>query len=85
MKQLLEVGDLVKDKLNKGDQSYGLGVVVGIETRKQHICRLKKTAEGMGMRMHGNHDTIPSGKKYQVYFTKFEKTITFHGDYLEKV
>ena len=25
------------------------------------------------------------GKKYAVYFNKFEKTITFHGDYLEKV
>ena len=81
----LEVGDLVRDRLNTSDRNYGLGVVVGIETREQYICRLNATAEGMGMRMHGNHDTIQSGKKYQVYFTKFEKTMTFHGDYLEKV
>ena len=25
------------------------------------------------------------GKRYDVYFNKFERTITFHGDYLEKV
>ena len=24
-------------------------------------------------------------RKYEVYFTKFERTITFHGDYLERV
>ena len=85
MKRELEVGDLVRDKLNEGRGNYGLGIVVGVETREQYICRLNATAEGMGMRMHGNHDTIQSGKKYQVYFTKFEKTMTFHGDYLEKV
>ena len=81
----LEVGDLVRDRLNTSDRNYGLGVVVGVETREQYICRLNATAEGMGMRMHGNYDTIKSGKKYQVYFTKFQTTMTFHGDYLERV
>jgi hypothetical protein len=29
-------------------------------------------------------EDIP-GKRYDVYFNKFERTITFHGDYLERV
>jgi len=81
----LEIGDLVRDRLNTSDGNYGLGVVVGVETREQYICRLNATAGGMGMSMHGNYDTIKSGKKYQVYFTKFQTTMTFHGDYLERV
>jgi hypothetical protein len=24
-------------------------------------------------------------KKYDIYFTKFKKVLTFHGDYLERV
>ncbi len=41
------------------------------------------------VRVLGNEQTyadqdIP-GKRYDVYFNKFERTITFHGDYLEKV
>ena len=80
----LKVGDLVRDRLNTSDVNYGLGVVVGVETREQYISRLKEAAQSAGMSMHGDHDTIKSGKKYQVYFTQFQRTITFHGDYLER-
>ena len=76
-----EVGDLVRDKLNLKESSYGLGVVVSVETRKQYLERLEN--EG---RLHiGDYDSIKGGKKYEVYFTQFERTITFHGDYLERV
>ena len=37
-----EVGDLVRDKLNMPDVNYGLGVVVGVETREQYVERLEK-------------------------------------------
>ena len=34
-------------------------------------------------------ETDPPGsypnKKYDIYFTKFKKVLTFHGDYLERV
>ena len=36
--------------------------------------------EGVPAKLGADH-----GKKYDVYFTKFGKTITFHGDYLERV
>ena len=36
-----EVGDLVFDKLNMPEVNYGLGVVVGVETREQYIERLE--------------------------------------------
>ena len=29
-----KVGDLVRDKLNKGEHNYGLGVIVAIGTRR---------------------------------------------------
>jgi hypothetical protein len=29
--------------------------------------------------------TYPSDRKYEVFFTKFGTTITFHGDYLERI
>jgi len=77
MKRELEVGDLVRDKLNNGSESYGLGVVVS-----SGIALAPEVSK-----IHGKEYTaaeIP-GKRYDVYFTKFEKTITFHGDYLEKV
>ena len=60
----LKVGDLVRDKLNQVDNSYGIGVVV----------------EDVPTKLDTDH-----GKKYSVYFTKFGRTITFHGDYLERV
>ena len=60
-----KTGDLVRDRLNVKDMSYGLGVVIRIVPR--------------------DHPHRVSPRQYEVYFTKFEKTITFHGDYLEKV
>ena len=74
-----EVGDLVHDVLNTGDGSYGLGVVV--------TC-------GSDGNLADGHPPIyrplpereeKDGLRYDVYFNKFERIITFHGDYLEKV
>ena len=76
-----EVGDLVLDKLNMPDVNYGLGVVVAVETREQYLERLERE----GRSKIGDYDNIKGGKKYQVYFTQFQITITFHGDYLERV
>ena len=75
-----KVGDLVRDKLNKGSESYGLGVVVstGILLGPE-IRALRKE------RAYTDDDQDIPGKRYDVYFNKFERTITFHGDYLEKV
>ena len=75
-----EVGDLVRDKLNMGEESYGLGVVVATDSSGligERIPASRKEST------HADAD-IP-GKRYDVYFNKFERTITFHGDYLEKV
>ena len=72
------VGDLVRDTLNKDEQSYGLGVIVGVDTRT-----LLGEAPEEDYPKFADQD-IP-GKRYDVYFNKFERTITFHGDYLEKV
>jgi hypothetical protein len=77
----LEVGDLVRDKLNTKDVNYGLGIVVSIESREQYLTRLEKE----GRSQIGDYQTIKSGKKYAVYFTQFQRTITFHGDYLERI
>ena len=77
----LEVGDLVRDRLNMPDVNYGLGIVLSVETRKQYLDRLEKE----GRSQIGDYNNIKSGKKYQVYFTLFQRTITFHGDYLERV
>lgn len=67
-----KVGDLVRDKLNQTDNSYGIGVVVDDNpdpTVGEVWDRMERAL----------------GKKYSVYFTKFGRTITFHGDYLERV
>jgi hypothetical protein len=32
-----------------------------------------------------DHPTYPSNRKYEVFFTKFGTTMTFHGDYLERI
>ena len=66
-----EVGDLVKDTLNNGDRAYGLGIVVGINENIEH----EETY---------HPEKLPP-VKYNVYFTEFERILTFHGDYLEKV
>ena len=77
-----EVGDLVRDKLNEGDSSYGLGVIVTVDDETfpagevDPTRRWKKEIAAL---------RPPPGKRYDVYFNKFERTITFHGDYLEKV
>jgi len=73
-----EVGDLVKDTLNEGDRAYGLGVVVATES-----VGLTEALSSYDSVLTAGHN-LP-GKRYDVYFTKFERTITFHGDYLEKV
>ena len=76
----LEVGDLVRDKLNNGDGSYGLGVVVSTDS----MGLLGEDVHALRKEPHRADQDIP-GKRYDVYFNKFERTITFHGDYLEKV
>ena len=74
----LKVGDLVRDRLNKNDLNYGLGGVVSVETQT-----LIGGNPYEGYPKSADHN-IP-GKRYDVYFNKFERTITFHGDYLERV
>jgi len=72
MRESFEVGDLVKDALNQGDGAYGLGIVVGtIEDDEENDEMF--------------HPELGLPFKYRVYFTQFERIITFHGDYLEKV
>jgi hypothetical protein len=75
----LKVGDLVRDVLNSGAGAYGLGVVVATDTHG--LLGEVVMEEGYPT------DTDPDipGTRYDVYFNKFERTITFHGDYLEKV
>ena len=72
-----EVGDLVRDKLNADNGSYGLGVIV--TTESQGLLGEK------WVHSDGPADSDIAGKRYDVYFNKFERIITFHGDYLEKV
>ena len=72
----LKVGDLVRDKLNKEEYNYGLGIItrVGKWPAPEEDC--PKYADG---------EMFPPGKRYNVYFTRFGRTIEFHGDYLERV
>jgi hypothetical protein len=72
-----KVGDLVRDKLNEGATSYGLGVIVKVD-----VPRGISITDGRIDRVIGPG---LAGKRYNVYFNKFERTIAFHGDYLEKV
>ena len=74
MKQF-EVGDLVRDRLNQGSGTYGLGVVVR-HTNGPSYNENSRPYEA---------DQDIEGPRYDVYFNKFEKVITFHADYLEKV
>ena len=71
------MGDLVRDKLNEAENSYGLGVVV--RTEKEGL------SDNKWLYMPVGQDQELPGKRYEVYFNKFERTLTFHGDYLEKV
>tara|TARA_B100002019_G_scaffold289909_1_gene306519 strand:+ start:267 stop:494 length:228 start_codon:yes stop_codon:yes gene_type:complete len=68
-----KVGDLVRDKLNQTDNSYGIGVVVDDDLPPTIGERWDRLQTG------------PAQKKYDVYFSKFGRTITFHGDYLERI
>jgi hypothetical protein len=72
-----EVGDLVRDTLNEGVNTYGLGVVVATDSTNL-------LGQDANTSLHTRDIDIP-GMRYDVYFNKFERTITFHGDYLEKV
>ena len=76
-----KVGDLVRDVLNKGDGAYGLGVVVRTESRGL----LGESPVPTHQPWPKSADADIEGPRYDVYFNKFERTITFHGDYLEKV
>jgi len=72
--QRFEVGDLVRDKLNNGAGSYGLGVVVQctdpmVYNENSAYCDEQEIC----------------GLRFDVYFNKFGRIITFHGDYLEKI
>jgi len=78
--ETFEVGDLVRDKLNSGEGAYGLGVVVATDS----TGLLEEEVHVLGNEQVYADQDIP-GKRYDVYFNKFERTITFHGDYLEKV
>ncbi len=78
MSDPLEVGDLVRDNINTGNGNYGLGVVVAVDTQT-----LLGVPPEEDYPKYADGD-IP-GKRYDVYFNKFGRTITFHGDYLEKV
>ena len=78
-----EVGDLVRDKLNKDDLTYGLGLVVAVDPQMLSYEPGEEAIAGWEPR--GDDVTGIPPKRYDVYFTKFERTITFVGDYLEKV
>ena len=69
MRELFSTGDLVKDRLNEGDSAYGMGVVVGVAEEEEDIM------------FHPDVEPI----RYRVYFTKFQRIITFHAEYLEKI
>mgnify|MGYP001251689894 CR=1 FL=1 len=79
MTETFQVGDLVRDRLNMGDESYGLGVVIAVDTK----TLLGVPPHEEDYPKYADQD-IP-GKRYDVYFNRFGRTITFHGDYLEKV
>ena len=77
----LDVGDLVRDVLNAGDGAYGLGVVVKADTHGL----LGEPPTPAHKPWPDRADADIEGMRYDVYFNKFERVITFHGDYLEKV
>ena len=75
----LKVGDLVRDVLNAGDGAYGIGVVVKTGSRGVF------GEDPVPMHTPWGDDADVMGRQFDVYFTKFERVITFHADYLEKV
>jgi|1_EtaG_2_1085319.scaffolds.fasta_scaffold06272_8 hypothetical protein len=80
-----DVGDLVRDVLNNGDGSYGLGVVVTVDSENRCEQYIPSTNEEIPPEINEIMAPRPPGKRYDIYFNKFERIITFHGDYLEKV
>ena len=69
-----KVGELVRDILNKGDGAYGIGIILGEST------------EPFSYNEHSAaYDEEISGLRYNVYFTKFERTMVFHAHYLQTV
>ena len=74
--QDLKVGDLVRDSLNEGRGNYGLGVIVKTDVPPPGDPEGSSTARSIA---------ILTAKRYDVYFNKFERIITFHGEYLERV
>ena len=83
----LKVGDLVRDKLNAGENSYGLGIITRVGgsplPEEDYPCPTA-SRESVHLPSVGRHGKV-EGTTYNVYFTRFGKTIEFHGDYLEKV
>ena len=83
----LKVGDLVRDKLNAGENSYGLGIITrvgGSRLPEEDSSCPRGTPESLHLPSVGRHGKV-EGTTYNVYFTRFGKTIEFHGDYLERV
>ena len=84
----LKVGDLVRDKLNAGENSYGLGIITRVGGRplpeEDYPCPAT-AREALTHLPSVSRDGMVEGKTYNVYFTRFGKTIEFHGDYLERV
>lgn len=73
--ETFEVGDLVRDKLNEKEASYGLGIVI-------RVCDDEAAQE---WRRYGAEPPKEAIHTVDVYFTKFKKVIAFHGTYLERV
>ena len=69
----------MRDILNEGCGAYGLGVVV----RTKSLGLLGEPSTPTHKPWPADADI--EGPRFDVYFNKFERIITFHGDYLEKV
>ena len=75
IQERFEVGDLVRDKLNEKEGSYGLGIVI-------RVCDDEAAQEWL---RHGAEPPKEAIHTVDVYFTKFRRSIAFHGTYLERV
>ena len=69
IQERFEVGDLVRDKLNEKEGSYG-------------VCDDEAAQEWL---RHGAEPPKEAVHTVDVYFTKFRRSIAFHGTYLERV
>ena len=75
----------MRDMLNTDKGAYGLGVVVSTDSTGLIGEELREMRKYEARAAFDRADADIPGKRYDVYFTKFERIITFHGDYLEKV